>query len=87
MAHYKTESHLVSEHRIRMETPGMALYDKDECELQGLALAGAKEIARDTYPIAPQLDCYRLLVGQNSLPHFGIDKSPTETVSSQVCII
>ena len=37
MAHYKTESHLVREHRIRMETPGMALYDKDECELQGLA--------------------------------------------------
>ena len=30
MAHYKTESHLVREHRIRMETPGMALYDKDE---------------------------------------------------------
>ena len=87
MAHYKTESHLVREHRIRMETPGMALYDKDECELQGLALAGAKKIARDTYPIALQLDCYRLLVGQDSLPHFGTDKSPTETVSSQICII
>ena len=87
MAHYKTDSHLIKEHRIRMETPGMALYDKDECELQGLALAGAKRIAKETYPIAPQLDCYRLLVGQDALPHFGTDKSPIETVSSQISII
>ena len=34
LAHYKTDSHLVREHRIRMDTTGMPLYDKNGHELQ-----------------------------------------------------
>ena len=55
VSHYRSESHLVKEHRIRMEVPGMALFDKDEKELLGLSLQEAKKKAKDTYPIAPQL--------------------------------
>ena len=68
MSHYRSESHLVKEHRIRMEVPGMSLFDKDEKELLGLSLQEAKKKAKDTYPIAPQLDPCRPLVGQDSVP-------------------
>ena len=87
LAHYRTESHLVKEHRVRMETPGMPLFDKYENELQGQALTNAKKLAKETYPIAPQLDPCRLLVGQDELPSSGVGKSPVETVISQICII
>ena len=87
LAHYKTDSHLVREHRIRMDTPGMPLYDKNGHELQGIALSEAKKVAKETYPIVPQLDSYRLLVGQDSLPKFGAEKSPMETVISQICLL
>ena len=50
MAHYRFVSHLIREHRIWMETPGKALYDKDECEIQVLALKCAKNVAEETYP-------------------------------------
>ena len=87
LAHYKTVSHLVREHRIRMDTPGMPSYDKNGHELQGLALSEAKKVAKETYPFVPQLDPYRLLVGQDSLPKFGAEKSPMETVISQICLL
>ena len=87
LAHHKTDSHLIQEHRIRMETPGMPLIDKIGCELQGLALSEAKNVAKETYPIVPQLDSYCLLVGPDSLPRFGAEKSPVETVLSQICLL
>ena len=36
-----------------METPGLALYDREEVELQGIALQEAKRTAKDTYPTPP----------------------------------
>ena len=59
ISHYRSEAHLIKEHRIRMEVPGMSLYDKDQ--LLGVALQGVKRKAKDTYPIAPQLDSCRPL--------------------------
>ena len=59
MAHYRCDSHYIKEHRMRMEIPGMALFDKNERELQGMALIEAKKVAKNTYPIAPQLDSLR----------------------------
>ena len=67
-----------------METPGIALFDKDECELQWLALNSAKKIAKQTYPKTPQLDPYFLLAGQHALSQFGTGKSQLETVISQI---
>ena len=49
-SHYRSESHLVKEHRIRMEVPGMALFDEDEQELLGISLQEAKKKTKDTYP-------------------------------------
>ena len=46
ISHYRSDSHLVREHRIRMEVPGMTLYDKDERELLGIALQEAKKRQR-----------------------------------------
>ena len=87
ISHYKTESHLVKEHRIRMETPGLALYDREEIELQGIALQEAKRTAKDTYPIPPQLGPRRLLVGQDRLPDIKGDSSPIEVVLAQLRIL
>ena len=55
LSHYQTDSRLLTEHRIRMETPGLSLYDKEEVALQGIALQEAKRTAKaeDMYPIAP----------------------------------
>ena len=44
--HYRTDAHLVKEHRIRMETPGLPLYYKHCNEPTGMALKYAKERAR-----------------------------------------
>ena len=52
--HYRTDAHLVKEHRIRMETPGLPLFDKHCNELTGMALKYAKERAKREYPIAPK---------------------------------
>ena len=87
MAHYRCDSHYIKEHRMRMEIPGMALFDKNERELQGMALIEAKKVAKNTYPIAPQLDSLRPLVGQYSVPDFGSSTSPTEGVLSLVSIL
>ena len=55
LSHYRTEAHLVREHRFRMETPGLPLFGKDEQELIGLALDEAREKAGLEFPIAPIL--------------------------------
>ena len=87
MSHYRTEGHLVKEHRIRMEIPGMPLFDREEKELQGVPLSEAKRKAKDTYPIAPQLDPCRPLVNQASVPDLASHTSPSEEVLSQICIL
>ena len=87
ISHYSTDSHLVREHRIRMEVPGMPLFDKDEKEILGTSLQDAKKKARDSYPIPPQLDSLRPLVGQESIPDFSATTSPTEKLFSQISIL
>ena len=87
LSHYKTETHLLKEHRIRMETPGLPLYDKEEVELQGIALQEAKRIAKDMHPISPQRDPCRLLVGQDKLPEIRSDSAPVDIVLSQIRVL
>ena len=87
LSHYKTESHLLKEHRIRMETPGLPLYDREEMELQGIALQEAKRSAKDMHPIAPQRDLCRLLVGQEKLPELRSDSTPIDVVLSQIRVL
>ena len=82
ISHYRSDSHLIGEHRIRMEIPGMPLFDRDAKELLGVALQDAKKEAKDNYPIPPQLDSYRPLVGQKSVPDFSVTTSPTEKILS-----
>ena len=43
ISHYRTDSHLIKEHRIRMEVPGTPLFDKEGKEIQGVALLEAKK--------------------------------------------
>ena len=87
MAQYKINSHLIKVYQIRMETPEMPLYDKNEYELQGVTLQDARKTAKEAYPIAPQLDWCRLLVDQDALPTSGTDESPIETVITQICVL
>ena len=87
MVYYRCDSHLIKEHRMRMEIPGMALFDKNERELQDMALIEVKRIAKNTHPIAPELDALRPLVGQHSIPDFASSTSPTEGVLSLICIL
>ena len=70
-----------------MEVPGMPIFDREEKELQGVPLSEAKRKAKDTYPIAPQLDPRRPLVNQNSVPDLASHTSPSEEVLSQICIL
>ena len=87
MSHYRSDSHLIKEHRIRMEIPGMPLYDKEEREILGTALQEAKKKAKEVHPIPPQLDSYRPLVGQDSITDFSVTTSPTEKLFSQISIL
>ena len=87
LSHYETEAHLTKEHRIRLETPGLPLFDQEENELRGIGLQEAKRRAREAHPIAPQLDGCRLLVGQERLPEFSSVTSPSESVLAQICIL
>ena len=87
MSHYRSDFHLIKEHRIRKEIPGMPLYDKQEREILGTALQEAKKKAKEVYPIPPQLDSYRPLVGQDSIPDFSVTTSPTEKMFSQISIL
>ena len=87
LSHFKTDAHLVKEHRIRLETPGLPLFDRSQKELVGSALKEATKIAKEMYPIAPQLDVCRLLVGQDKLPDFIDAANPSEDVLSQIRIL
>ena len=89
LSHYKTEEHLVKEHRIRLETPGTPIFDQYENELLGIALQEAKMIAREMYPIPPQLDSCKLLVlvGQEKLPDLTSTTSPSENNIAQISIL
>ena len=87
ISHYRSDSHLVREHRFRMEVPGMTLFDKDEKKFLGGTLQNSKKKAKDTYPIPPQLDSFRPLVGQESVPDFSAATSPTEKILSQISIL
>ena len=60
--------HYPKVHRIRLETPGLRLFDQEKNELRGIGLQEAKRRAREAHPIVPQLDGCRLLVGQEGLP-------------------
>ena len=87
LSHYRSESHLIKEHRIRLEIPGMALYDREEREILALSLQEAERKARNTYSIAPQLDLCRRLVEQNTVPDFSATTNPTEKTLSQISIL
>ena len=87
LSHYRTESHLIKEHRIRLEIPGMPLFDRYENELAGLPLQEAKRIAKETHPITPQLEICRLLVGQDKLPDLSSSTSPSADVLAQISIL
>ena len=87
VSYYPPESHLVEEHRIQMEVPGMALFDKDKRQLLGLSLQEAIKKAKDTYLIAPQLDSCQPLVGQASVPDFSATGSPTAKILPQITIL
>ena len=87
LSHYKTEGHLVKEHRIRLETTGTPLFDQNENELLGIALQEAKRIAKEMYPIPPQLDSCKLLVGQEKLPDLSTTTSPSEIIIAQISIL
>ena len=87
LSQYKTESHLIKEHRIRMEISGMALYDKDGVQILGVSLKEARKKATDTYSIVPQQDACRPLVGQDSVPNFSSYISPTDKILSQISIL
>ena len=50
-------------------------------------LQEAKRRARESHPIAPQLDSCRLLVGQDRLPEFSTTTNPSESVLAQICIL
>ena len=68
LSRFKTDAHLIKEHRIRLETPGITLFDRSEKELVGSELNEATRVAKEMYRIAPQMDVYRLLVRQDKLP-------------------
>ena len=87
LSHFRTDSYLVKEHRTRLETPGVPLCDRSEKALTGNALQEAKRVAKETYPIAPQLDACRLIVGQDRLLDFSITSNPSEDVISQIGIL
>ena len=87
ISHYRTDSHLIKEHRIRTEINGMPLFDKDCKEILGIALQKAKRTAKDTYPIAPQLDSRHPLVGQSAVPAPNVASSPTEKILFQINIL
>ena len=87
LSHNKTEAHLTKERRIRLETPGLPLFDQEENELRGIGLQEGKRRVGEAHPIAPQLDGCRLLVRQERLPEFSSATSPSENVLAQICIL
>ena len=65
----------------------MLLFDRDERKLLGVALQDAKKKAKDNYPIPPQLDAYRPLVGQESILNFSVTISPIKRILTQINIL
>ena len=63
LSRFRIDSHLVKEHRIRLEISMVPLYDRSEKAVAGSALQEVKRVAKETYPIAPQLDACRLRYG------------------------
>ena len=87
LSHYRTDAHLLREHRIRMETPGLPLYGRDEVELAGQELDSARERAELAIPITPVLgECY-LLPGQRKLPVATDSLEPCAVICSQIRIL
>ena len=68
LSHYRTEAHLVREDCIRLKTPGLPMYGRNEQELVGLALDDPREKAELEIPIDPILVESYLLPGQRELP-------------------
>ena len=87
LRHYRADAHLVREHRIRMETPGLALFNKQCVELSGMALKYAKEKAKREYPIAPKLGDYYLRVDQQELPEKTEPDNPDKATLSQLTLL
>ena len=65
MWHYRSDSHLIKEHRIRMEIPGMPLYDKEEREILGTALQEAKKKAKEVPLRVPLIRCFHKLASSS----------------------
>ena len=72
---------------IRMEIPGTLFFEKDEKVILGIALQETKKVAKETHPIAPQLDSCHPLVGQTVVPPLGSVSSPTDKVLFQINIL
>ena len=70
-----------------METLGLLLYGKDELELTGSALGGAREKAKLEIPIAVILGVCYLLLGGRKLPFPPNELDPTSVVCSQIRIL
>ena len=85
--HYRTDAHLAKEHRIRMKTPGLPLYDEHCNELTGMALKYAKERARREYPVAPKLGEYYLRIGQLENSEGTSTNSPSKEILSQLNLV
>ena len=50
LSHYRINAYLVLEQRIRLETPGLPLFDRSERELTGTALDEAREKEELEFP-------------------------------------
>ena len=87
LSHYKTDSHLVREHRNRMETPGLPLFGKNEQELTGPALVEAPEKAELAYSIVPILGEWYLLPGPRKLPVAIYELDPLSVACSLIPIL
>ena len=87
LSHYRTDAHLVREHRIRLENPGLPLFDKGERELTEIALDEAREKAEREFPNTPTLGEYYLLPGQRDLPIDTETLDPSSVACSQMRIL
>ena len=85
--HYRTDAHLIKEHRIRMETPGLSLFDRDCKELCGMALKYAKDSAKRDYPVAPKLGDYYLRIGQQDQTEATNTDDPSKEILSQLNLL
>ena len=85
--HYRTDAHLIKEHRIRMETTGLPLFDKNCEELNGMALKYAKERARRKYPVAPKLGDYYLRLRQQEQAEIAGEDNPSKEIFTQLNLL